>query len=175
MRSLTFNGQPLSVEQLSILERLEQQYGLRLDDGAYWYDAKTGAAGRWGGPTLGFLPPNLPLPGPLPPNASGGGTSTYINGRELHPQDVALLSQMIGSYVPPARYWVDSMGNGGLEGMPASFNLYALAQNARAQQGGGAPSVNSYGFGKSKVTIGNFGGGDMMVTLANGTSWWPGK
>ena len=124
--------------ELATLERLERGVG-RLDDGAYWYDPRTGASGRWGGPTLAFLPPGLSLGGPLPADASGGGqgtlTGVFVNGRELHPLDVLGLQQLIGQ-VWPGRWWVDAQGNYGLEGGPALGNLVLLAPRRGSSSGG---------------------------------------
>src|SRR6516162_5085404 len=95
-------------------------------------DARTGAAGRWAGPTLTFLPAGLDLAGPLPAEASGGGsgqlTAVFINGRELHPVDVAMMQQLVGQ-VWPGRWWVDGQGNFGLEGGPPMGNLVSLARS----------------------------------------------
>src|SRR5215475_1660113 len=136
-RKIRFNNQLLGATELATLERLERGVG-RLDDGAYWYDARTGASGRWGGPTLAFLPPGLALGGPLPADASGGGqgtlTGVFVNGRELHPLDVSGLQQLIGQ-VWPGRWWVDAQGNYGVEGGPPLGNLIVLARTNRS--GGG--------------------------------------
>src|SRR5437762_1694958 len=110
-RKLTFNGKALAADQLKRLELVERTYGVRLPDNAYWYDNRSGAAGLWKGPALGQLPAGLNLGGPMPADCSGGGTNVFINGRELHPIDVALLSQL--GPVRPGRYWVDEAGNYG--------------------------------------------------------------
>jgi hypothetical protein len=132
-RKITFNRRPLTRADAKILQQLEAQSGQRTPDGDYWYDAKSGAAGKWGGPATVILPAGLSLGGPLPANASGGGTRVFINGREIHPIDRYRLQQLLGRPVMPGRYWVDAQGNGGLEGGPAIVNLYAAAR----QQGGG--------------------------------------
>lgn len=130
-RRITINGRPLNAADAVTLARLEQQTGRRAPDGSYWYDSQTGATGQWGGPTVGFLPAGLRLGGPLPPNASGGGagqlTAVFINGREIHPTDLAGLSSLVGP-IQPGRYWVDAMGNAGLEGGPTLVNLMVLMQ-----------------------------------------------
>jgi hypothetical protein len=135
-RHLTFNQVPLDAQGLRLIVMLERQSGQRVPDGAYWYDSATGAAGRWGGPTLAFLPPGLRLGGRLPAQASGGGTGVFINGRELHPMDVLGLQRLLRSPILPGRYWVDAQGNAGYEGGPAIINLVAAAR--RAGGGGGA-------------------------------------
>ncbi|HUM13782.1 MAG TPA: hypothetical protein VLT82_22735 [Myxococcaceae bacterium] len=146
-RKIRFNNRALAPAELATLERLERGVG-RLDDGAYWYDPRTGASGRWGGPTLAFLPPGLTLGGPLPADASGGGqgtlTGVFINGRELHPLDVLGLQQLIGQ-VWPGRWWVDAQGNYGLEGGPPVGNLMVLARAHRSGGGGHAWSKHYEG------------------------------
>jgi hypothetical protein len=119
------------------LMALQQRTGIVAQPGRYWYDARSGAFGTEGQSTLGFLPAGLALGGPLSPAASGGGDGrfggVFINGRELHPLDVAALTRHIGG-VLPGRYWVDAMGNFGYEHGPPLGNLHALAQ----MRGGGA-------------------------------------
>lgn len=131
------NGRPLDEAQRKTLAALEQRIG-PVPPGAYWYDVRTGVAGRWGGPVAVFLPPGLPLAGPLPAEASGGGngrlTAVFINGRELHPSDVMALRQY--GPVIPGRYNWDAQGNVSTETGFWLFNFFAVLQ-ARQQQGGG--------------------------------------
>lgn len=103
-------------------------YGTQVAPGRYWYDRFSGAWGFEGGPMAGQILPNVPIGGPLRPDASGGGTGVYVNGRELHPIDVAALRRCTPVY--RGRYWVNAQGIGGIEGGPASFNLVALCQQA---------------------------------------------
>jgi hypothetical protein len=120
------NGATLSPDTLQQLHQL----GVPAQHGQWWYDARTGAFGALHGPTAGFLPAGLPLGGPLRADASGGGDGRYggvfINGRELHPQDVAALARLVGQVIP-GRYWVDAAGNFGLEGGGVLGNLNAIA------------------------------------------------
>ena len=133
-REITFNGRHLSAREQHTLEILESLYRTRLPNGSFWYDSRSGAMGVWGGPTLAVLAAGLELGGPMPANCSGGGTRVFVNGRELHPQEVAVLSQL-GS-VTPGRYWMDSNGNFGYERGPQLGNLYVLArQRNRSRRG----------------------------------------
>ena len=131
-RMVVVNRVRLSADRIAQLER---GYRVRLMDGRYWYDVRSGAWGLWGGPAAGVVLAGLDLGGPLPADASGGGsgrvTGVFINGRELHPLDVLALRQ-ISPAVLPGRYWVDAQGTGGYDGGPAFFNLVAMAQQARA-------------------------------------------
>ncbi len=121
------NGTAVSRESI---ETLQQRLGIptsaAIPDGRYWYDGFSGLWGMEGGPTLGQILPNLELGGPLQPDASGGGTGVFINGREIHQQEVLYLQQLFG-YVQPGRYWLNWQGIGGYEGGPAMFNLQAAA------------------------------------------------
>lgn len=116
----------------SELQQLERQYRVRILDGDYWYDGRVGAWGYWRGPAMGRAVPGLSIGGKLPANASGGGTGVFINGRELHPADVAAL-RTISPTVLPGRYWLDADGWGGYEGQPAFFNLWAMAAQAQSR------------------------------------------
>jgi len=136
-RHIQLNQRPATARDLDTLGQLEARWGQRVPDGSYWYDNVSGAAGAWGGPATALLPPGLELGGPLPANASGGGTGVFINGRELHPVDARNLWQYTGYPPQRGRYWVDATGNFGYEGGPMLGNLHALA---RARGGGGNKS-----------------------------------
>jgi hypothetical protein len=124
----------LTREQFTKLEMMERSYGARLPDGSYWYDNRSGVMGAWNGPGVVVLPAGLGWGGAMPANCSGGGTRVFVNGRELHPVDVAALSQLGPVY--PGRYWVDSNGDYGYENGPRTGNLVALAMAARGQARG---------------------------------------
>jgi hypothetical protein len=142
-RNISFNGRPLSPEHQLRVAALERAYGVRLPDGRYWYDNRSGAFGVWGGPTAAFLPAGLGLGGPMPGYCSGGGTGVFINGRELHRLDVASL-QTLGP-VYRGRYWLNANGDFGYEGGPPMGNLVAIANQARGGGGGGQRRVYSPG------------------------------
>lgn len=138
-RRVRFNARELDQTGWAVLQQIESATRSRIPDGDYWYDPACGAAGVWGGPALAFLPAGLPLGGTVPAQASGGGngrvSGVFVNGRELHPRDVQVLTQIYGVAPQPGRYWVDAAGNAGYEGGPAFVNLI---QAARQRSGGGA-------------------------------------
>jgi len=127
---IQFNGAPLDAAGRQTLRQLEAYIG-EVPAGRYWYDAASGGAGVWGGPAAAYLGPGLALGGGLPSTASGGGdgrlTGVFVNGRELHPVDVAGLRQVLGN-VEAGRWWWDAAGNVGREGGPMAFNFYWVLQ-----------------------------------------------
>jgi hypothetical protein len=158
-RNVLVNRKALREEEI---RAFEAQFQVRIMDGKYWYDAACGAWGMDGGPCMGFLPAKLALGGPLPADASGGGTGVFVNGRELHPMDVAALQRI--TVVQPGRFWVDAFGNCGYEGNPQPIvNLVQLANAARAASGGSYHS-------RSDITgIGS--GGDGKTSYVMGKDW----
>jgi hypothetical protein len=109
------------------------QYGVRVAPGDYWYDAFSGLFGLMGGPGLGFTMPGMQIGGPLPPDASGRGTNVFVNGRELHPQDIAALAAL--GPIMPGRYFLRYDGWYGVEGGMPMGNLIYLAQQAAGGPG----------------------------------------
>src|SRR5258708_40190754 len=93
-RRVRFNGRLLAPDQMVRLEQIERVSGVRLPDGDFWYDNRSGAAGFWNGPAAAALPPGLELGGSMPPNCSGGNTGVFVNGRVMHPPDFASLMQL---------------------------------------------------------------------------------
>ena len=128
---VTVNGVHITSEKA---QSIQKQYGMRIVNGDYWYDKISGAWGYSGGPGMGQISPFIDLGGPLKANASHGNTKVFINGRELHVQDVRALQQI--TVVIPGRYWCDAQGNIGFEGGPALVNLRALANAANSRGGG---------------------------------------
>lgn len=142
-RRITFNGRELDARAWRVLEQIEAFARGKLPDGDYWYDERSGVAGRWGGPAAVLLVPGLPLGGRLPAQASGGGngrlTGIFVNGRELHPYDVRALIALYGQ-AWPGRWWVNGQGDFGAEGGPPIGNLRVAASRAGGSwsRGGGA-------------------------------------
>ena len=154
-RNVYINRVKLPSERVQAFER---QYQTLIMDGRYWYDGRCGAWGVEGGPTLGFILPNLDLPGPMPADISGGGTGIFINGREIHVQDQMALHQVFGVTIP-GRYWLDAQGNLGIEGGMVIANLAAAMQAAAgrgdgsATGAGGTVGSDSQGFMFSARTL----------------------
>jgi hypothetical protein len=150
-RVVAFNGAPLDAAGWQTLRELETYIG-EVPNGCYWYDTRSGGAGVWGGPAAAYLGPGLALGGPMPAQASGGGsgrvTGVFINGRELHVIDVQGLSQVLP--VQRGRYWWDAAGNVGFEGGPVRFNFYWVLQQQRGGAGastyrqGARPGESTY-------------------------------
>ena len=132
---------------------LENAYRTRLLPGRYWYDARSGLWGLEGGPSAGQIAAGLQLGAALRADASvgrhRGSTSVYVNGREIHAQELGYLQTLYGP-VRRARYWLDPRGVGGYEGGPALFDLRAAAL-ARSRQAGAG------GYGRRGM-FGNTGG-----------------
>jgi hypothetical protein len=137
------NGAPLDARHAAALE---QAYRTRLVPGRYWYDAASGLWGLEGGPSVGLIAPGLPF-GRMDPRASvgrfAGITGVFINGREIHPDELQHLRALYGQVVR-ARYWLNARGIAGYEGGPPQFNVVAAAQQAR-----GNSSVRRGLFGSS--------------------------
>lgn len=156
--SISINGTVLTTNEI---QAIEQQYGVRLAEGKFWYDRYCGAWGIEGGPTLGFVMPGIAFGGELRADSSGGNTNVFINGRELHYQDVLGLQQL--GPVMPGRYWIDAYWNCGFEGGPALFNLAQLMRANSGGNQGGAWSHTTKGF-TDNTTVGGDGAGFMYVS-----------
>ncbi|MEO1485643.1 MAG: hypothetical protein AAFU57_07850 [Bacteroidota bacterium] len=146
---------------LKTLQTLQNSYGIKIQNGDYWYDARCGAWGLDKGPTLGFIPAGLRVGGRLKANASNGRSNVFVNGRELPSADVRALQRIIK--VVPGRFWLDAKGNGGYEGYPSTFNLVYLSR----RKGGSSFYRNSYtgiGAGSSGGTSYVIGDGFSVIT-----------
>ncbi|CAN5849236.1 hypothetical protein BH23GEM7_BH23GEM7_08290 [soil metagenome] len=150
-RTVIINGVQLSDAEV---QAIEQRYRVRLQDGSYWYDRRSGAWGYRGGPTLGVAPAGLDLGGPLAADASNGNTGVFVNGRRLHLQEVLQLQQLL-PMVLPGRYWLDAAGNFGYEGGFLLGNVWAIA----ALRGGPREGILS-SYDKTGIAI---IGGDVLI------------
>ena len=156
-KAIIINRVPLTANEVGAIE---QRFGVQLRAGRYWYDRMCGAWGNEGGPTIGYVMPGLTIGGPVQPDISGGGTGVFVTGRELHPQDVAVLQGFMT--VQRGRYTMDAYWNCGFEGWPPLFNL---AQLIRSRTGGqaGAWSYTTTGF-VNNATVGGDGGDFMFFS-----------
>lgn len=109
---------------------------------------------------MGYIAPGLELGGPLRPDASGGGTGVFVNGRDLPPPDLLTLQQITGP-VPAGRYFITAQGLAGYEGGQAWWDLSALAARSG---GGGSNTWQSRITGASGFSDGHTG----AVFLPNG-------
>lgn len=170
-RSVVVNGVALSMEKIT---ELEAKYKTKIVDGNYWYDGKSGAWGKAGGPVEGYLEANLGIGGALSASASGkSGTGVFINGRELHATDVANLNTLFKAYgatTIPGRYWADASGNFGIEGQTTALgNLMTMVQGLQKSGGGG----NSFYYKSNGSDYTNFGGGGGTSYYGSKTTYGP--
>ncbi|KAK4743503.1 hypothetical protein SAY87_001504 [Trapa incisa] len=87
--SVSVNGYPLPTR---IIKRAEKFAG-PIHPGNYWYDSRAGFWGLIGGPCLGIIPPGIEeFNHPMLENCAAGNTKVIVNGRELHKEDLDLLS-----------------------------------------------------------------------------------
>ena len=167
-RSVIVNGVALAPD---VVRALESRYGAPIAPGRYWYDAFSGARRLDGGPFVSQIQPGLRLGGPLRADASRGNTGVFVNGRQLHPPDVAALSRC--TTVTPGRYWVAANGVGGYENGPAFFDLAALC--APKGGGGSSPRCSNYGNGQYSCRNSNTGIGVIGEGGGKGAVTWGGK
>jgi hypothetical protein len=121
-RKVVINDRLLTNAQV---EALERRLGMQIENGEYWYDESTGAYGRSGTPTIGFVEAGIPNLGRLAENASNGRTGVLVNGRRLPQDDLVALQQYVGKAILPGSYWllangiygvIDNAGNRVLRG-----------------------------------------------------------
>lgn len=101
------NGKPITPYAV---RRAEKMAG-PISPGEYWYDSKAGFWGVMGDLCLGIIPPCIEeFSSQMPENCSGGDTCVYVNGRELHKNDLDLLSSRGLPYTRFKYYVVDISG-----------------------------------------------------------------
>ena len=158
-KDISVNGQTLPQNTVNALE---MQYQTQIQSGDYWYDSFSGLWGYECGPASGVLAAGLRLGGRLKATASCGNTNVFINGRQIHYNDLMYLQQLVGA-IQPGRYWLDAQGNAGLEGGPMLVNLY------QSQRSGGGDGVHRH---RDSNSSGIFSDGCSGITVkgANGSS-----
>lgn len=144
---IVINGRELTGDQAMALR---STYGFAPFPGRYWYDATSGAWGFEGREAGGFILPGHGL-GPLSPDASGGNTGVFINGRQLNMIEAMRLQQTFGA-VYPGRWWLDGRtGYWGMEGNPIPLgNVTAALQSQNSARAGGGDN-----FWSSRTAAGN--------------------
>jgi len=156
---VVINGKRVSTDLLAVLEN---QYGITIGEGVYWYDAISGAWGYPGDGTQGFILPGLDFSAPLQSNASGGQTNVFINGRELPEWEVLSLAYILGTSIPQGDYWMDSYGNFGDVNGTFAINLIQYGQTSNNYDSNGS---SGYATDQFQTTyFGNVGG--------NGDEWY---
>jgi len=121
------NGVPLKAAHLA---RLESRFGIRVAPGRYWYDKRSGLWGLAGGPSFGQIPPRLKLGGALRRKASGDRTEVLVNGRALHPVELAFLENRFG-FIARGRYVLNSNGTGRNLRTGRRFNIASTGSGGR--------------------------------------------
>ncbi len=125
--AVRINGRPVAAEKVA---KLERALGAPIPPGRYWYDARSGLGGPWGGAARVYLP-GFDF-GKVPADASAGSTRVFYNGRELPWDEALYVASLFG--IPPAHipafaghYRLEASGD--LFGSDGSFrgNLAALA------------------------------------------------
>ncbi len=157
-RVVSFNGVTITDDQVRGVELIA---GKQFSTGAYWYDKVSGLWGRQGGRPQGRLQPGLELGGPLRQDASGGGTSVFINGRCLGWWELLRIRGF--TTFPAGRYWLDASDNFGMEGQPTPMGnlrvlaaqanravMYSIAASAIANMASGAGQGGRSAFGHGK-------------------------
>ncbi|XP_076954539.1 uncharacterized protein LOC143629035 [Bidens hawaiensis] len=88
--NVTVNGHPIPDR---LVKKAEKLAGPVLP-GDYWYDPRAGFWGMMGGPCRGIILPFIEeFNHPMPDNCADGNTNVFVNGRELHQNDLALLAR----------------------------------------------------------------------------------
>lgn len=155
------NGAPADAGELA---RLEQRYGTKVAAGAYWYDKRSGLAGKIGSYAQAYAP-GFDF-GDVPRNASNGNTGILFNGRELSAPEADVVGQLFG--LSPAEvsqyqgsYVLESSGDLYTDSGQLVGNLVQLAQSRGRSSGGGGGD----NFWSSGGASGNSEGGCSYVSI----------
>ncbi|MCU0228143.1 MAG: hypothetical protein MUF01_10935 [Bryobacterales bacterium] len=165
------NGKPLDDNEKIIMRLLEAAYQTPCPPGRYWYDRATGMFGVEGEGMRATIHSNLPLGGPLKANASATGsttgTGTYINGRELHLNEVRSLSTCVT--VPKGRFWMDANGNVGEVGGRDLGNLIMMCQQTMAARAAAGGATRNQSAGRTGTAQGSNSGSRNTNSGQNGS------
>ncbi len=155
------------------LQRLENATGSKPSSGDYWYDSRSGLAGRLGSHAEWSVGPGYDF-GPLPADASAGNTGIYYNEREL-PYAEALFVCWLYDIDPTnitlfrGHYLLEATGDiytTDETQVPLRWlgNLLWLAQQKGAQQ---AATSAADGPWSSNGAAGNSQGGCSYISIPN--------
>lgn len=144
---VTINAYELTAQDF---RKFKSIYKIEPIAGDYWYDRRSGAFGKIGGPASGVMFPNHNF-GALSSSASSGHSGVYVNGRQLQQLEAVLLARLFDYSSPVKRkYWLEANGNIGMEGYPLALgNIYIAMSlhNRRAQGNDNFWSKGLYGSG----------------------------
>jgi len=145
------NGKTLSSKTV---QTLEFYYKIKIQNGRYWYDRKSGLWGIEGQPARGIILTGMNLGGSLKADASAGKSGVFINGREITRFELGELVKITQTYIPPGRYWLDEKGYAGPVGQRATANLFKIAARYYGQNNQTSFYRNRY----TGIGSGNSGG-----------------
>ena len=168
--SVRINGQEAPAAELA---RLGRTYGVKVANGDYWHDKRSGLAGRWGGPAQAYAP-GFDF-GAVPRDASSGSSGILFNGRDLTQAEVTLVGGLFGlsaadmvaykgSYVLEQTGDLYSQGDGSFVG-----NLVQLANQRYGSSSGGGGGGDNF-WSTSNGAAGNSQGGCSYVSFPGGGS-----
>ena len=158
------NGVAMSSQDLSLLQ---QQLGVEIKPGEYWYDKKSGIWGLKCQGAAGGIAAGLHIGGELAQDASCGTSRMFFNGRELHQQELQYLIQLFG-VAYPGHYHIDPAGNLFTEEHVFVVNLWGSIQRSQRILGGYYSKYGNKGFfsgGCSSFSSNSAGGGYNSVII----------
>jgi hypothetical protein len=147
----------------SEIRAFRNYYGVEPQPGNYWYDPESGLYGRIGYGAAGFINPGHQF-GTLDPEASGGNTGTYLNGRELTYEELYYIESYYGMDLGQGDYYLDDQGYfGGDDYYVNTFDYYDYGSaygDPSLYYGGGTDVYGDSGIYYGQISNDWGGGGD---------------
>jgi hypothetical protein len=147
-------------------------YGVEPQPGNYWYDSESGLYGKVGQSAAGYINPGHNF-GALDPEASGGTSGTYLNGRELTYEELSYIESTYGVDWGQGDYYYNDQGYlGTQDSYVNTFDYYNYGSDYSDQYYGGGTDVygssgtyygqiaNDYGGGGDNFWSTNYGAGN---------------